>query len=113
MSAGKVVNPADLSFYVAVATSESLSAAARDLGITTAAVSKRVGQMEARIGMPLLARTTRRMSMTPEGELLLEHAKRILAEIDDLDQLLAKANGQPVGLLRVNATLGFGRMHVA
>lgn len=113
MNPSKVVNPADLSFFVAVATAESLSAAARDLGVTTAAVSKRIGQMEARIGMPLLTRTTRRMGMTPEGELLLGHAKRILGEIDDLEQLLNKAKGQPSGLLRVNATLGFGRMHVA
>lgn len=113
MNPNKVVNPADLSFFVAVAMAESLSAAARDLGVTTAAVSKRIGQMEARIGMPLLTRTTRRMGMTPEGELLLGHAKRILGEIDDLEQLLNKAKGQPSGLLRVNATLGFGRMHVA
>jgi len=109
----KVVNPSDLGFFVAVATSESLSAAARDLGVTTAAVSKRIGQMESRIGLPLLNRSTRRMGMTPEGELLLEHAKRILGDIDDLEQLLTNAKGQPSGLLRVNATLGFGRMHVA
>ena len=113
MNPSKVVNPADLGFFVAVATSESLSAAARDLGVTTAAVSKRIGQMESRIGLPLLTRSTRRMGMTPEGELLLEHAKRILGEIDDLEQLLTNAKGQPSGLLRVNATLGFGRMHVA
>jgi DNA-binding transcriptional LysR family regulator len=58
-------------------------------------------------------RTTRRMSLTPEGEVLYEHARRILGEIDDLDQLLSKSKGTPQGLLRVNATLGFGRIHVA
>lgn len=113
MASRKAVNPADLSFFVAVAAAESLSAAGRDLGITTAAVSKRIAQMEARIGMPLLTRSTRRMGLTPEGELLVGHAKRILGELDELEELLTSAKEQPSGLLRVNATLGFGRMHVA
>ena len=107
------IQPSELGFFTSVATAGSLSAAARDLGITTAAVSKRLAQMESRIGMPLVTRTTRRMSLTPEGEVFLEHARRILGEIDDLQQLLTSAKGRPSGLLRVNATLGFGRMHVA
>ncbi|MBB6592839.1 LysR family transcriptional regulator [Ralstonia solanacearum] len=107
------IQPAELGFFVALATAGSLSAAARNLGITTPAVSKRLAQMEARIGMPLVTRTTRRMSLTPEGEVFLERARRILGEIDDLDQLLTQAKGRPSGLLRVNATLGFGRMHIA
>jgi len=53
------------------------------------------------------------MSLTPEGEVFLEHARRILSDVDDLNQLLTQAKGTPKGLLRVNATLGFGRMHVA
>lgn len=113
MASHSAIQPAELGFFTTVAVSGSLSAAARDLGISTAAVSKRLGQMEARIGMPLVTRTTRRMSLTPEGEVLLEHARRILGEIDDLEQLLTSAKGRPSGLLRVNATLGFGRMHVA
>jgi len=107
------IQPAELGFFVALATAGSLSAAARNLGITTAAVSKRLAQMEGRIGMPLVTRTTRRMSLTPEGEVFLERARRILGEIDDLDQLLTQTKGRPSGLLRVNATLGFGRMHIA
>ncbi|AOZ08537.1 LysR substrate-binding domain-containing protein [Cupriavidus malaysiensis] len=113
MTANSAIQPAELGFFAALAGAGSLSAAARDLGITTAAVSKRLAQMEARIGMPLVVRTTRRMSLTPEGEVVLEHARRILGEIDDLGQLLTSAKGRPSGLLRVNATLGFGRMHVA
>jgi len=69
--------------------------------------------MEARLGLPLVNRTTRRMSLTPDGEVLLEHARRILDDIADLDQLLGASKGQPKGQLRVNATLGFGRLHVA
>jgi DNA-binding transcriptional LysR family regulator len=111
MSSG--VQAAELGFFATVAGSGSLSAAARDMGITTAAVSKRLNQMETRIGVPLINRTTRRMSLTPEGEVFLDRARRILGDIDDLDELLTKSKGTPKGLLRVNATLGFGRMHVA
>jgi LysR family transcriptional activator of dmlA len=60
-----------------------------------------------------VTRTTRRMSLTPEGETCLENARRILGEIDDLSQLLGVSKATPQGLLRVNATLGFGRSHVA
>lgn len=105
--------PAELGFIVALASAGSLSGAARELGITTSAVSKRLALIEARVGVPLVNRTTRRMSMTPEGDVLLEHARRILGEIADLDQLLTSSQGVPKGQLRVNATLGFGRLHVA
>ncbi|CAM3663510.1 HTH lysR-type domain-containing protein [Bordetella sputigena] len=103
----------DLAFFVSIAAAGTLSAAARDLGISTAAVSKRLAALEARLGLPLLVRTTRRISATPEGEVLLERARAILGDIDDLRQLLGRAKDKPGGLLRVNATLGFGRMHVA
>ena len=107
------IQPADLGFFCALAAAGSLSAAARELGLTTPAVSKHLALMEARLGIALVVRTTRRMSLTPEGELYLDHARRILAEIDNLGQLLGAAKGRPTGLLRVNATLGFGRSHVA
>jgi LysR family transcriptional activator of dmlA len=108
-----VLLPADLAFFSGIAASGSLGGAARELGVTTPAVSKRLAQMEARLGITLVVRTTRRMSLTPEGELLLEHARRILGELEDLTQQLGNANAVPRGLLRVNATLGFGRRHVA
>jgi DNA-binding transcriptional LysR family regulator len=60
----------------------------------------------------LVNRTTRRMMLTPEGEVYLERARRILDEIDELGELLGSAKKSPTGLLRVNATLGFGRSHV-
>jgi LysR family transcriptional activator of dmlA len=109
----KGIQPADLGFFSVLAGSGSLSAAARELGVTTPAVSKHLAQMESRLGVSLLNRTTRRMSLTPEGELYLEHARRILGEIDDMEQLLGVSKAVPKGLLRVNATLGFGRSHVA
>jgi len=107
------IQPADLGFFSALASAGSLSAAARELGITTPAVSKHLAQMEARLGTSLVNRTTRRMSLTPEGELYLEHARRILGEIDGMEEVLGVGKATPKGLLRVNATLGFGRSHVA
>jgi DNA-binding transcriptional LysR family regulator len=83
------------------------------LGLTPAAVSKHLTQMESRAGVALINRTTRRMMLTPEGELYVEHARRILDEIAQLSELLGTARESPKGLLRVNATLGFGRSHVA
>ncbi len=111
MSSG--IQPADLGFFSALASAGSLSAAARELGITTPAVSKHLALMESRLGVSLVNRTTRRMSLTPEGELYLESARRILGEIDGMEELLGLAKATPKGLLRVNATLGFGRSHVA
>jgi DNA-binding transcriptional LysR family regulator len=107
------VQPSDLSFFSTLAVSGSLSAAARELGLTPAAISKRLTQMERRAGVALINRTTRRMMLTPEGDLYLQHARRILDEIDELAELLGTAKKTPKGLLRVNATLGFGRSHVA
>src|SRR6478609_7428316 len=79
----------------------SLSAAARELGITTPAVSKHLALMESRVGVLLVNRSTRRMSLTPEGELYLEHARRILGEIDGMEELLGLSRATPKGLLRV------------
>jgi LysR family transcriptional regulator, transcriptional activator for dmlA len=107
------IQPADLGFFSALASAGSLSAAARELGITTPAVSKHLALMESRLGVLLVNRTTRRMSLTPEGELYLESARRILGEIDGMEEALGVAKATPKGLLRVNATLGFGRSHVA
>ena len=107
------IQPADFSFFSSLIAGGSLSAAARELGVTTSAVSKRLTQMEDRLGVALITRTTRRMGTTPEGEIYLEHARRILSEIEDLQQLLGSSRAVPTGLLRVNATLGFGRRAVA
>ena len=103
----------ELRHFSALASAGSLTAAARELNVTTAAVSKRLAAMERRLGVTLVRRTTRRMSLTPEGELYLEHARRILADLQELEQLVGGAREGPVGLLRVNATLGFGRSRVA
>lgn len=102
-----------MAFFSLLARLGSFSAAARELNITTPAISKRLSQMESRLGAQLINRTTRRVSLTAEGELYLEHARRILVEIDDMEHLIGAALATPKGLLRVNATLGFGRNHIS
>lgn len=105
--------PSEMHFFSLLVRVGSFSAAARELGLSTPAVSKRLAQMEARMEVRLLHRNTRRFSLTAEGELYLGHARRILADIDDLEQLVSGSPATPKGLLRVNATLGFGRSHIA
>ncbi|KQQ68193.1 LysR family transcriptional regulator [Pseudomonas sp. Leaf127] len=102
----------DLSFFHLLAKQGSLVATARELGITPPAVSKRLSQLEARLGARLVNRTTRSMSLTTEGELYFSHAARILTQIDEVEQLVSQAQATPQGLIRVNASLGFGRRHI-
>src|ERR1700737_3111478 len=107
------VHPSDLGFFSTLAGSRNLSVAARELGLTAAAVSKHLTQMEARAGVPLVNRTPPRINLSPEGGVYLSLAPRILHDIDDLAQLLESSTERPKGLLRVNAALGFGRGHIA
>lgn len=102
----------DMQFFALLARSGSLTAAARELQVTTAAVSKRLASLESRLGVDLMHRTTRRLALTEHGRHYLEHARRILGDIEALESGLQGARAQPAGLLRVNATLGFGRMHI-
>jgi LysR family transcriptional regulator, transcriptional activator for dmlA len=103
----------ELSFLVLVARHASLSAAARELNLTPPAVTKRLAQMEQRLGVRLVNRTTRSLSLSAEGELYLAHAGRILADIREMEEQVVGRGGAPKGLLRVNATLGFGRTTIA
>lgn len=102
-----------MAFFSLLARTGSFSATALELGISKPAVSKRLALLEARLGVKLLIRTTRRSGLTPEGEIYLAHARRILADIDDMEQQVAGSMAAPKGLLRVNATLGFGRSQIA
>lgn len=109
----KLISPSDLGFFIALANAGSLSAAGREQGISAAAVSRHLGLMESRLGIPLVNRTTRRMGLTPEGEVYLEYARKIMGDIEGLENHLLGATVAPQGLLRINATLGFGRSHIA
>jgi LysR family transcriptional activator of dmlA len=103
----------DLSFFVQLVQQGSLTALARELGVTPPAVTIRLARMEARLGVRLLNRTTRRLSVTQEGELYLSNGSRLLNELEELDRMVSSSRAVPKGLLRVNATFGFGRRHIA
>lgn len=105
--------PTEMAFFSLLASKGSFSATALELGISKPAISKRLATLEARLGVQLLTRTTRRSGLTAEGEIYLAHARRILADIADMEQQVASTLSAPKGLLRVNATLGFGRSHIA
>lgn len=105
-------NAQDLAFFHLLAKQGSLVATARELGVTPPAVSKRLTALEKRLGVQLVNRTTRSMSLTEEGELYYVHIARILTQIDEAEQLVSSRRANPKGLIRVNASLGFGRRHI-
>lgn len=102
----------DLSFFVLLAKCATLARAAQELGVTPPTVSKRLAALEQRLGVRLMNRTTRRISLTAEGEAYLADGARLLDELNILEQTVAGAHAIPRGLLRVHATLGFGRRHI-
>lgn len=104
---------AEMALFQMVVTHGSLSGAARELNLSVPAVSKRLAQLEARFGVRLLNRTTRKMSLTGEGEVYLQMADRILADISAIEESMTAARTTPTGLLRVNSALAFGRVHMA
>jgi DNA-binding transcriptional LysR family regulator len=103
----------DLEFFVQLVHQGSLAALARELGVTPPAITARLAQLEKRLGVRLLNRTTRRISVTHEGEMYLATGGRLLAELQELEQAISSSKAVPKGLLRVNATFGFGRRHIA
>lgn len=102
----------DLGFFVLLAKCATLARAAQQLGVTPPTVSKRLAALEQRLGVRLMNRTTRRISLTAEGEAYLAEGSRLLNELNVLEQTVAGARAVPRGLLRVHATLGFGRRHI-
>lgn len=102
----------DLRFFVLLTQHASLARSAQELGITPSTVSKRLAALEQRLGVRLMNRTTRRLSLTSEGEAYLAEGARILEDLDVLEQGIAGSRAMPRGLLRVHATLGFGRRHI-
>lgn len=103
----------DLELFASIARTNSLVGAGRELGITGAAVSKRLMALEQRLAVRLVQRTTRTLRITPEGERYLQEGKRLLAELQELEQTLRGVAAKPTGLLRINASLGFGRAIVS
>jgi DNA-binding transcriptional LysR family regulator len=108
-----MISTEDLRFFVVLASSSSLSAAARDLDVTPPAVSQRLRLMEEKLGVRLLDRARRRMILTDEGSALVERGREILDELGQLTDTLAARHGTVSGHLYIVAPLGFGRRYVA
>jgi DNA-binding transcriptional LysR family regulator len=101
-----------LESFVQSAESGSFSAAARRLALTPAAVSKNVARLEARLGVRLFQRSTRRLTLTEGGERFLAQIGAPLATLQEAVAGLAKDDGQPAGTLKVSMGQAFGREHV-
>jgi LysR family transcriptional activator of dmlA len=104
---------ADLRVFVTVARQGSFAGAAQALGMSPAYVSKRIGVLEAALGVRLFQRTTRRVVITEDGAQAFERAQAILASLDDLIEESAERRRAPSGQLRVCSSFGFGRQVVA
>ena len=107
-----IENLTDISVFIRIAAAGSLSAAARDLGLSLAVVSKRLARLEAALGVRLVQRTTRRLSLTEDGTAFQERALRILAELEAAQEAVG-GDGRPRGLLRVTTTAAFARRLIA
>ncbi|GGX81794.1 LysR family transcriptional regulator [Vogesella alkaliphila] len=99
--------------FVAVVNLGSLSAAARQEGVVAAMIGRRLDALEERLGVKLLVRTTRSVTLTQEGSAFFEDCQRILAELAEAEAAVASGSGRARGHLRLSAPAGFGRRHVA
>lgn len=99
--------------FVKTVEAGSMAAAARQLGCTRAQVSKQVAELEAAFGTRLLQRSTRRLALTPAGQVFHQHALAALESVAATQLAVGNLGDEPHGLLRVSATISFGRLHVA
>jgi DNA-binding transcriptional LysR family regulator len=102
-----------LESFVAIATRGSLTAAARAEGVAPAIMGRRLDALEERLGVKLLLRTTRRITLTHEGSAFLEDCQRVLVELANAEASVSAGGVKASGHLRVTAPAGFGRRHVA
>lgn len=110
-SIGSTDRARELEVFAAAVSGGSLSAGGRALGLTPSAVSRTIDRLETRLGVRLMLRSTRVLSLTAEGQAYLSAARRILADLDDAERQIAD-QGAPRGRLRVSAAFSHGRMCV-
>lgn len=103
----------EMQAFTAVVDAGSFVRAAEALDLSKTAVSRLVGDLEARLGVRLLHRTTRRLSLTPEGEVFLERCRDALAAVEEAEAEVAAHAGEAAGQLRVNVPVTFGLLHLA
>src|SRR5436190_19890185 len=103
----------EMAAFVRVVDFRGFSAAAPALGLTPSAISKLVTRLEARLGVRLLQRTTRALSLTTDGEAFYAAARRIVTEIEALETEMTDQRGTPHGLWRVTTSLAFSTHQLA
>ena len=99
--------------FVAVVDAGSFVRAADVLGLSKTAVSRLLGELEGRLGVRLLQRTTRRLSLTEEGEVFLARCRELLAGVEEAEAEVTAHAGEAVGALRINVPFSFGLLHLA
>jgi len=99
--------------FVRAAEARSFTKAARQLGMSPSGVSKAISRLEDQFKVRLLHRTSRSVTMTPEGTAFYERCRQILADLGDAEQLLSQARETPRGVLRITLPLSVGRLHLA
>jgi DNA-binding transcriptional LysR family regulator len=102
----------ELAVFAAVAETEGFTSAARRLRVSKAMVSVAIARLESRLGVRLFQRTTRRLSLTEAGAAALPHAQRALVAAQDAEEAATQLLASPRGVLRVNAPMSFGLLHV-
>ena len=104
---------AEMRVFVRAIERGTFAVAASDLGLTPSAVSKLVGRLEARLGVRLVNRTTRKLALTAEGETYFQSGRRLIEAVDGLEHEVAASAGRPRGVLRINTAVSFGVQHLA
>ena len=110
---GRMAKLKQLETFVSVVARGSLTAAARSEGVAPAIMGRRLDALEERLGVKLLVRTTRRISLTHEGSAFLEDCQRLLADLANAEASVSAGGIKASGHLRITAPGGFGRRHVA
>jgi DNA-binding transcriptional LysR family regulator len=102
-----------MAVFARVVEARSFSAAARALGLSKSAVSKEIARLEDHLGVRLLNRTTRRLALTEAGALFYERSARVVREAAEAERAVQDLGTEPRGLLRINAPMSFGHLHLA
>ena len=109
----RMIDPSVMATFAAVVENSSITGAARRLGVTKSAVSKQLARLEDSIGIRLLYRTTRKLSVTAAGAAFYDKCARLVSDVEEAEALIGEFAGEPRGLLRCSVPVGFGQRFVA
>lgn len=102
----------DLILFIAIVEQKSFTSAAKHFGMTKSVASKHITRLEKRLGVQLLRRSTRKLSLTEAGQALYERCAHIKNDLEEAEQAALNTHGKPSGTLRINSTFGFSHLHL-